>query len=195
MFKRSESDVRQRTTDQDVIDDRKNDTVATAARLGGRHEARPQAEIPDNLESNLRIVGIEQRKKLSREIILKGAVGGEANPGGIFLRSFPVRRRPFDAFSRHNVHSHALFDEHEIVGAYEIGDQRGVFRIFEIAGLTGRRQFELEGPPEGLRNPRSRGGVTVDSGRGLIMIPVPLCRMAEVARPPFRTARSITTQP
>ena len=84
---------------------------------------RTEAEIPHHLGCDLRIVRVEQRKRLARNVILQLALVIEADLRGVLLGCRLVGRRPFESLGRRDLDPHPLFDEVEVSRTHEVRDR------------------------------------------------------------------------
>ncbi len=72
-----------------------------------RHE-RSHMPVVGNLRSRRRVVGLDQRKRHTRDVILDVAVAVERDLRGIFFGRMLKALRPFDAPLRENTHPKAM---------------------------------------------------------------------------------------
>ncbi len=94
-----------------------------------------EAEIPHHLGRDLRIVRIEQGKRLPGDVVLQLALIVEAHLRRIFFGRRFVGRWPFQPLGRNDLHPHPLPDQVKVSRADEIGDHRCVVGSDEVAGL------------------------------------------------------------
>src|SRR5215469_4995721 len=99
---------------------------------------RPEAEVPHHLGRDLRIVGVEQREGKASDVVGQFPALIKLYLRGIFFGRGLVRRWPFEAIGRDDLHPHPLFDQREVTGAHQIVNRLSVFGRNEVAGLDGR---------------------------------------------------------
>ena len=96
------------------------------AQIGVVAIKRAVAEVPHQLGRHLGVVGVEQGKRQSGDVVVQRAVGRERNLRMIFLGRRSVRRRPFELLARHDIHHHPALHQRVIARAHEILHQGGV---------------------------------------------------------------------
>src|SRR6267154_1858810 len=98
-------------------------------------ETRAEAEVPDDLSCDLGIIWIQQRKRLSSDIVLEHTVGREGHLRRVLLGRFLVWRRPINATGRYDIELHSLLHKEHVSGAKKGAYFRGVVAGDRISGL------------------------------------------------------------
>src|SRR5271163_1270039 len=92
-------------------------------------QERAEDVVPHDLVGDLRIVGVDERKRLAGNVANEAAiVMAETDLRGILLGGVFVRRRPIDFSSRDNFHRHAVDDFVIDAGCNDVFDFRSILR-------------------------------------------------------------------
>ena len=95
---------------------------------------RAEHVVPDDLDGDVGIVGVDQRERLTgdkaddRALVLR-----EPDLRGVLFSRILIRRRPVDALGRHDLHRHPVLDLVVDARADQVFDLGGIFGRDEIA--------------------------------------------------------------
>src|SRR5580704_13939343 len=98
---------------------------------------RAEHVVPHDLVGDLRVVGVDQREGLTRDVANQRAmVVGQAHLRGVFLGRVLKGRRPIDSLGGHDIHLHSV--RHHVVdaGRHQVFDLRRVLRSDYVSGLN-----------------------------------------------------------
>src|SRR5262249_51223486 len=97
---------------------------------------RTIAEIPHYFSRDLRIVRIEQWKRLTRHVVLQCTVSSQDCLGRVLFGRGSEWWWPFQLRSRHDLELHPLLNQDVISRTQEVGDLRRILFRYQIAGLN-----------------------------------------------------------